>query len=537
MMRHTLYSLFILAIVLACKTPAPPVTTTPELPVTPVVAEERKYQVLDSKYITRASVFAGVHVYEIRFRESEKLNNFILEKSIPELQQAIDKGLFTYEDLTIFYLNRIYKYDRENDLSLNAIISINPKAIEQARALDIARVTEKRLPQSPYRLDGMPILLKDNINTSELPTTAGAAVLQQNTTADAALVQRLKAQGAIILGKANLSEWAYFFCGDCPSGYSAVGGQTLNPYGRMVMDTGGSSSGSGVAVASNLAVAAVGSETSGSILSPSSQNSVVGLKPTTGSISGSGVIPISSYLDTAGPMTKNVIDNAILMQAMTTKPSDYVGAALNADAIKNVRLGFYKRYMEQPLYAAAIKDLESQGAILIEMDAERVRLDGFVSLLNVDMIHDLPMYFNTAANSTFKGWDIYKVMQWNKQDSVRTMPYGQKLFQGILNEKITEQNDITALKNTLTTTTQEHLKKLLTTYNVAGFVSINNYNAGEAAVAFFPGITVPMGYNDTGTPMGLTFFAPSGEELNLYRWAAAYERASRKRVPPVNYKN
>ncbi len=531
-----LISLSILCAVASCKTPSTQTVTASSEQETSVSAvdETTKYKVLDSKYITRQDIFEDIEVDETRFRESEKLNSLILEKSIPELQLAVDKGLFTYEDLTIFYLNRIYKYDRENKLSLNAVISINPNAIKQARALDNARMTDNRLPKSPNRIEGMPILLKVHINTADMPTTAGAAILQKNQTQDAELVSILKENGAIILGKANLSEWAYFFCGDCPSGYSAVGGQTLNPYGRMVMDTGGSSSGSGVAVAANFAVAAVGSETSGSILSPSSQNSVVGLKPTTGAISGSGVVPISSYLDTAGPMTKNVIDNAILLKALATDPKDYVKAAQNAN-VENVRLGYYKRYMEQPLYAKAIKDLESQGAILVEMQPERPKLDGFLTLLNVDMIRDLPTYFKQDAATTFVDWDINKVMAWNKQDSLRTMPYGQKLFQGIIDEKMTSASDITALKTRLTSTAQEHFKGLMTSYNVEGFVSINNYNAGEAAVAFYPGITVPMGYNASGEPMGLTFFAPSGEELKLYTWAAAYERASKNRKMPANY--
>lgn len=530
------YSLIVFFFLTSCKTQVQSNDSSTQGIVETAISSEdsSKYKVLDSKYITRNSVFENIKVDEKRFRESEKLNTLILEKSIPDLQQAIDKGLFTYEDLTIFYLNRIYKYDRNTENSLNAVIALNPEAMAQARALDKKRSTKNRMQQSPYRLEGMPILLKDNINTAIMPTTAGAAVLQKNQTTDAELVKRLKEAGAIILGKANLSEWAYFFCGDCPSGYSAVGGQTLNPYGRKVFDTGGSSSGSGVAVAANFAVAAVGSETSGSILSPSSQNSVVGLKPTVGTISGAGVIPISSYLDTAGPMTRNVVDNAILLQAMATKAVDYVKVVQDA-SLKDVRLGYFIRYMEIPLYATAITDLQQQGAVMVEMQPERLRLDGFLTLLNVDMIKDLPDYFNTAGQNSFKGWDLKRVMQWNKQDSLRSMPYGQKLFQGILDEKMTTATDITALKERLTTTAQAHLSGIMKTYDIAGFVSVNNYNAGEAAVAFYPGISVPMGYNDKQEPMGLTFFAPSGEELKLYTWAAAYEQATKKRKQPVNY--
>src|SRR5690606_23680601 len=194
----------------------------------------------------------------------------------------------------------------------NSVISLNPKVIEQAKQKD-KEFKNKRLKHPIF---GMPILLKDNINTADMPTTAGAVVFQNNQTDDAFIVKQLKDKGALILGKANLSEWAYFFCGECPSGYSAIGGQTLNPYGRRVIDTGGSSSGSGVSVAANFCAAAIGSETAGSILSPASQNSVVGLKPTVGLLSRSGIVPISSTLDTPGPITKNVMDNAIVLDAM-----------------------------------------------------------------------------------------------------------------------------------------------------------------------------------------------------------------------------
>ena len=224
----------------------------------------------------------------------------------------------------------------------------------------------------------MPILLKDNVNATGMPTTAGAVALKNNNTDDAYITARLKQEGALILGKANLSEWAYFFCGDCPSGYSAVGGQTLNPYGRKTIDTGGSSSGSGVSIAANFAVAAVGTETAGSILSPASQNSVVGLKPTIGLLSRSGIVPISSTLDTPGPMTKNVIDNAILLAALygydnTDSKSKsfkwpgnyYINGLKNGNpSIKGKRFGAIKRLLSDTLYINAVNVLKAQGAII-----------------------------------------------------------------------------------------------------------------------------------------------------------------------------
>ncbi|HSJ11407.1 MAG TPA: amidase family protein, partial [Gillisia sp.] len=203
---------------------------------------------------------------------------------------------------------------------------------------------------------------------------------------DAFIVQRLKENGALILGKANLSEWAYFFCGDCPSGYSAVGGQTLNPYGRKILDTGGSSSGSAVAIAANFAPAAVGSETSGSILSPSSQNSVVGLKPTVGVLSRGGIVPISSTLDTPGPITKFVIDNAILLSAMTGRDAEDPASVANKNittdfyssitekSLKGVRLGALKTLMEDSLYVAAVNDLRLAGAEVVVFEPEDIQL-------------------------------------------------------------------------------------------------------------------------------------------------------------------
>ena len=270
----------------------------------------REFKVLDSKYIDVTATWAPFEDDLEDFPEGTyvDLKPLIMEQDIPTLQNHIKEGRLTYEALTKFYLYRIRKFDRENRLSLNSVIALNPNVVQEARQRDL----ELAKGDPEHMIYGMPILLKDNIDAEGMPTTAGAVVLKDNNAKDAFIVTRLKGEGALILGKANLSEWAYFFCGDCPSGYSAIGGQTLNPYGRRIMDTGGSSSGSGVSVAANFSVGAVGSETSGSILSPSSSNSIVGLKPTIGLLSRSGIVPISSTLDTPGPMTKNVIDNAIL---------------------------------------------------------------------------------------------------------------------------------------------------------------------------------------------------------------------------------
>jgi len=273
-----------------------------------------QFNLIQSKYLDMNKIFKPFEEDLAYFSEKDYYNlaPYIIEQDIPSIQESVERGILSYEKIVLFYLYRIRKFESDNQLALHSIISLNPTVIEEAREKD-----KNRPYDTSYSLYGLPILLKDNINTKGMPTTAGAFALKENkNTDDAFIVQKLKESGALILGKANLSEWAYYFCSGCPVGYSAIGGQTLNPYGRKIFETGGSSSGSGVSVAANYAVAAVGTETSGSILSPSSKNSVVGLKPTVGLLSRTGIIPISSTLDTPGPMTKSVIDNAIFLAAM-----------------------------------------------------------------------------------------------------------------------------------------------------------------------------------------------------------------------------
>jgi amidase len=469
------------------------------------------------------------------------LKPLVLEQDIPTLQNYIKEGKLSYEKLTKFYLYRIRKFDRENSISLNSVISINPDVINEAIEAD-----NTEFEVEPHTIFGMPILLKDNINTSGIPTTAGAVALENNMVNDAFIVERLKEKGAIILGKSNLSEWAYFFCGDCPSGYSAIGGQTLNPYGRRTIDTGGSSSGSGVAVASNFCVAAVGSETSGSILSPSSANSVVGLKPTIGLLSRSGIVPISSTLDTPGPMTKNVIDNAILLEAMlgfdksdskSIKTDEEVNGLenrLDINSLKGKRFGAFKRLLEDTLYVNALAVLKQQGAEVIEIDEEEIGLPNFRRLLNLDMKKDLPEYISHFADKSVPVKTVEDVIAFNNQDSIKRAPYGQRLFEGIVADESTEETFL-AIKDTLRANGRLFFDMPMKANSLDGFLSINNYHAGYAAVAEYPAITVPMGYRDNGQPRGLTFISTPLSEETLLQWAFAYEQKSKMRIAPNNY--
>ena len=506
----------------------------------------REFKVLDSKYINAKELWIVFNKDLEDFTEAiyNDLKPFILEQDIPTLQKHISEGKLSYEKFTKFYLYRIRKFDRENPLSLNSVIALNPNIIEQAKQKD-KEFLNKRLKHPVF---GMPILLKDNVNAFGMPTTAGSVALKDNRTDDAFIVKQLKLHGALILGKANLSEWAYFFCGDCPSGYSAVGGQTLNPYGRRILDTGGSSSGSAVAVSANFCVAAVGSETSGSILSPSSQNSVVGLKPTIGILSRSGIVPISSTLDTPGPITKNIIDNAIMLDAMFgfdisdsasieyDREGNYYGNLKNngLDDLKGKRFGVFKRLMEDSLYVNAISVLKLQGAEIIEIEEEKIELPDFLRLLNLDMKKDLPVFLSTYGNSSLKVKSVQDVIEFNKTDSINTMPYGQKLFVGIVADNSTDA-EFETIKRILKTNGRLYFDTPMLAHNLDGVLSINNYHAGFAAVAEYPALTVPMGYAKNGAPKGLTFIAKPLEESLLLKWAYAYGQASKMRIPPKDY--
>ncbi|WP_282017806.1 amidase family protein [Salegentibacter mishustinae] len=501
--------------------------------------KEMEFKVLDSRNISQDSLWVPFKSDLAQFSEEKynELKPLIFDKNIPEIQSAIKNGELTYKELSLFYLYRIQQFDRENELSLNSVISLNPNLLEEAEKKD----EELKNATENHPIYGIPVLLKDNINTENMATTAGALALKNNQTEDAFIVQQLKDNGALILGKANLSEWAYFFCNDCPSGYSAVGGQTLNPYGRKIFDTGGSSSGSAVAVAANLAPAAVGSETSGSILSPSSQNSVVGLKPTIGNLSRGGIVPISSYLDTPGPITKSVIDNAILYSAMIGEDKEDAASVevKNADFnlenqnLEGKRFGAFKELMEDSLYNRAVQDLKDLGAEIVEFEAEEVQMDNFLRLLSLDMKKDLPEYFEKYGGKT--GFSsVEDIVKFNNQDSVARMPYGQSLFTGII-EDSADNATLDSIKSDLSAKGKKYFDAPMREHNLDGILSINNYHAGFAAVAHYPAITVPMGYDQEGAPKGLTFFAKTSQEDKLYQWALAFEQATNRRRSPENY--
>ena len=473
------------------------------------------------------------------FLESKynKLETLIIEKSIPEIQQHIIDGKFTYYDLSLFYISRIYLIEFNKETFLNSVISLNKNVLNDAMEKD------KLGNDDIYSIFGIPILLKDNIGFESLPTTAGAYSLKDNYTEDAFITKKLKSEGAVILGKTNLSEWANYFCSGCPNGYTSLGGQTLNPYGRKIIDTGGSSSGSGVATASNLSSVSLGSETSGSILSPSSANSLVGMKPTIGNISRSGIIPISSTLDTAGPMTRSIIDNIIVYNAINGYDSEDIYSkesrdidiekVLNFDSSK-VRLGYYKNFYENDsLYKKAVDHIKESNITAIEIKSPRVNLSNFVKILDEDMRKDLKSYLSIYGNEKLEVSDISSIIEFNDKDSIVRAPYGQGIFRKIINDTMNKE-EFDKLKIRLMNEGNKFFNIPMDEYDLDVVISLNNYHAGYAAVAHNPCLTVPIGLRKSNEPAGITFIGKSFSEQLLYEIGLYFEEGYEGRVPPEN---
>ncbi|MAP53952.1 amidase family protein [Altibacter sp.] len=501
-----------------------------------------KFKLIQSKYQDKNDVFQPLYEAVSAFSEERyaQLAPMVLEQDIPSLQQHVSKGDFTYEELTLFFLKRIYTYELDPNMSLHTIMALNPLVLEQAKARD------KNKGKKKHPVFGMPILLKDNITTASMNATAGAAVLEQTTAdKDAFIVSQLEAHGALILGKVNLSEWAYYFCSGCPLGYSALGGQTLNPYGRKIFETGGSSAGSGTSVAANYAVAAVGTETAGSIISPSSQNSLVGLKPTVGVLSRSGIVPISHTLDTPGPMAKNVTDAAILLDAMTGKDakdpssiastSSYILQKKSKD-LTGKRLGILKGLLSDSIYAASLKQLEAQGATLVPFDPPQISLDGFLSLLNLEMKQDLPVYLREYTSIADTLPSLEAIMRYNAKDSTVRMPYGQGIFDGIMNDTL-DTKGLELLRSRLLTNGNRYFQEPIKEHELDAILSINNYHSAYAAVGLHPCLAVPMGYKNSGEPIALTLISSPYTEAALLELGYTVEQILNARQIPQAYKD
>jgi amidase len=479
-----------------------------------------------------------------------------VEATIPQIQAAVRQRHLTYEQLVRLYLRRIEQYDRGGP-KLNSVRHLNPKALEIARERDRHR-NGRHGP-----LYGIPILLKDNINTADEPTTAGSVALANNVPpADAFITRKLREAGAIILGKANLTEFANYIANDMPAGYSSLGGYVFNPYnptpaaggdGRPALSPGGSSAGPGAAMAASLATVAIGTETSGSILSPSSANSLVGIKPTVGLVSRSGIIPIAASQDTAGPMTRTVTDAAILLSAITARdpgdpatdhgalPADYT-EFLVADGLRNARIGIprpswdrlnddQKRILEN-----ALAILRRQGAEAIDLEIPSAKeLNEFKSsVLRYEFKRDLNSYLG-SINKDYPIHTLADVIAFNNRTPGALM-YGQALALA------SEATDLEAAKpqymadraKDLRLSRDEGLDLVMRRYHLDALLFPANFGAAMPAKAGYPSVIVPGGYLGNDAPFGLAFTGLAWSEPALIRIAYAFEQASHLRRPPAS---
>ncbi len=432
-------------------------------------------------------------------------------KTINEIQKSIKNKEFTYEELVAYYLINIKEVDQSENGN-NAVSEVNPNAIKEAKKYD--NMT-KDMP-----LKGICVLAKENINTKDMPTSSGTYALKDFIPEeDAPVIKELKDNGAIILGKANLSELSYFMSQKCPSGYTAKKGQTHNPFDPIKISPLGSSSGSAVAMATDLATVTLGTETAGSIIAPASINSTVGYKPTRDYISGEGVIPISLTLDTVGVITKTVDDALLTYNASTKKILD---VKLDENYIKGKKIGILKDSDD-----SFKKDLENK---LKEMGAEVVLLDNVDTskidakfILNNDYEKDLNAYFE-KYNTPIKS--LKELIEYNKKDKKVRMRYGQSHLEDSLGFK----RDDEKVKQ-IVNIAKELLNKTMDDNKLDALVYQDNNGALLTAVAGAPELTVPFGKNEK-QPIGATFCTRVDEDIELIKIAYSFEQKTKMRLLP-----
>ncbi len=488
------------------------------------------------------------------------------DKSIADLMSAMVIGTMTSEAITRAYLARIAKIDDAGP-KLNAVISLMPGALAEARLRD----AERKAGKTRGPLHGIPVLIKDNIEVAgPIATTAGSLALAGNVTGrDAPLVARLRAAGAVIIGKTNLSEWANIRSGDSTSGWSAIGGLTRNPH-ILNRNTCGSSSGSGAGVAASLAPAAVGTETDGSIVCPAGTNGIVGFKPTLGLISRTHIVPISHSQDSAGPMTLTVRDAATMLSGMVgsdandvatieaeSRKSDYAGA-LKIDALKGTRIGVMRdRIGSNPaiaaLFNAAIAKMKASGAEIVEIRDSRKGFDGLdeaeFTVLLYELRSGMKAYLGTLPK-TVKPRSLGDLIAFNKANAAAELGwFDQATFEranalGGLDDPAYKS----ALERAQRMAGPEGIDRLLKDNKVDVLLGVTNGPAWTSdlvngdqftgpgssqlpAVAGYPHLTVPMGAIK-GLPIGISFIGTKWDDARVLSVGYAYEQSSKARVKP-----
>ncbi|MBO0813370.1 MAG: amidase [Microlunatus sp.] len=454
---------------------------------------------------------------------------------VPEISSGLQTGRFTSVDLVAGYLDRIHAISIGGP-HLNAVRSINPEAYAEAALRD----QERASGQVRGLLHGVPVLIKDNVDIAGMPTTAGSIALANSYPyTDAPLIVQLREAGAIILGKTNLTEFANFIAADMPSGYSSLAGQVINPYDASQTPS-GSSSGSGVAAAAGLATLTIGTETSGSILSPARANSVVGVKPTVGAVSRTGIVPISASQDTAGPMTRTVYDAAVLLTAIIgIDPEDPatagnrlagvdLAADLSTESLRGTRVGYVEN--DDQRYRDALALLRQQGAELIKVTVEEGKAD---SILELEFQRDMNAYLaRLPASAPMKSFA--QIRQYNL-DHPQGRKFGQAHFDHGVEVDFSDPAQLAAyeeLRDQGITESRSTIDTLLTEHDLVAIVS-KSETIGVGARAGYPSVSVPAGYSEENlSPVSITFLGTAWSEPRLLPLAYAYEQASQLRRTP-----
>lgn len=442
----------------------------------------------------------------------EKIQRLVDDHSIESIQESIKNNEFTYVDLLLYYLNKI----KAEDQQYNSVLFLNPLALLEAR--------NKTYDDSHHLIYGMPILVKGNIGVKGLPLTAGAAALKKNVAMrDSQLIRSLKEKGAIILGQTNLSEFANYMTTNSSNGYSAIGGQTKNSYGQF--DVGGSSAGSAVAMAKGFAVATIGTETAGSIIYPSSQNGVIGLKPTLGTVSQDMIVPISKTHDIAGPMTKNAKDQWVLINGISDEK--FEKPDFTKSELTDVRIGIIIN--EEILNTFRTSDhyfLEKIKKKFIEKGASlgKIKLDK--SIFSYDIGDVLSYEFKEEINNflmkDFKNYEINKlekIIEFNKKDLKNNAAFGQDLLEESYQNDF-DSKDIEKRVQEYQRKTSEVFKDAFEKYDF--LLTISNYMTTPYACSGHPAINFPAGLRKSGEPIGGTLIAEKHKEGKLIEAIHAY---------------
>jgi amidase len=511
-------------------------------------------------------IVSGVALASVAGRGPQAVPESLDEATAAQLQQWMQQGRYTSRQLTDLYLRRIETVDRQGP-TLRAVIEINPDARTIADALD--RERREKGPRGP--LHGIPILIKDNIDTGDrMQTTAGSLALEgKPAPKDAFVVTRLRAAGVVILGKTNLSEWANFRSTHSTSGWSARGGLVRNPY-ALERNACGSSSGTGAAIAAHLAAIGVGTETDGSIVCPSAANGLVGIKPTVGLVSRSGIVPISHTQDTAGPMARTVADAAVLLAGMTgvdatdgstaasrTRASRDYTKNLDDGALRGARIGVARKHYfgyhpaTDALIERAVADMKARGAVIID-PADIPTADKLDACEMPVLLHEFKSDLNAylaARGATTPVRTLEELIAFNEREKARELPYfGQELF---IQSQKTRGLDAPAYRTALATCRMLSrtrgidavVKRLRLDALVAptgspawktDLVNGDHYlgsSSTPAAVAGYPSITVPAGFVE-GLPVGISFIGGAWTEPRLIALAYAYEQATKHRRAP-----